>query len=208
MPGGFGTRGVEGKVLAAQYARTANKPYLGICLGMQIAVIEFARNVLGLADANSAEFDPATPTPVVVFMPEGSITHKGGTMRLGTRRTILETVDCMTAKLYQVRQGPRDPKCCNCQGRASAGPEAAFLPSRASLRASKTAFIRIMQSQPVILLVRPCLTVTKALVARRASQVEAWLACRQLLLRVRRLTATWMSGIAIDMRSTPPWSLR
>ncbi|KAK9835134.1 hypothetical protein WJX81_000361 [Elliptochloris bilobata] len=101
VPGGFGTRGVEGKVLAAHYARTANKPYLGICLGMQIAVIEFARNVLGLADANSAEFDAATPTPVVVFMPEGSTTHKGGTMRLGTRRTILETVDCVSAKLYQ-----------------------------------------------------------------------------------------------------------
>lgn len=120
MPGGFGTRGVEGKVLAAQYARTANKPYLGICLGMQIAVIEFARNVLGLADANSAEFDAATPTPVVVFMPEGSTTHKGGTMRLGTRRTILETVDCMTAKLYQVRQGPRDPICCTCPKGAQA----------------------------------------------------------------------------------------
>ena len=104
VPGGFGTRGVEGKVLAAHYARTANKPYLGICLGMQIAVIEFARNVLGLADANSAEFDAATPAPVVVFMPEGSTTHKGGTMRLGSRRTILETVDCVTAKLYQARR--------------------------------------------------------------------------------------------------------
>ena len=107
VPGGFGTRGVEGKVLAAHYARTANKPYLGICLGMQIAVIEFARNVLGLVDANSAEFDAATPTPVVVFMPEGSTTHKGGTMRLGSRRTILETVDCVTAKLYQARRQRR-----------------------------------------------------------------------------------------------------
>ena len=104
VPGGFGTRGVEGKVLAAHYARTANKPYLGICLGMQIAVIEFARTVLGLVDANSAEFDAATPAPVVVFMPEGSTTHKGGTMRLGARRTMLETVDCVTAKLYQARR--------------------------------------------------------------------------------------------------------
>ena len=66
-------------------------------------VIEFARSVLGLPDANSAEFDGASPTPVVVFMPEGSTTHKGGTMRLGTRRTILQTMDCITAKLYQAR---------------------------------------------------------------------------------------------------------
>ncbi|KAK9803353.1 hypothetical protein WJX73_007619 [Symbiochloris irregularis] len=101
VPGGFGTRGVEGMMLAAHYARTNSRPYLGICLGMQVAVIEFARNVLGMADANSTEFDTATPSPVVVFMPEGSTTHKGGTMRLGTRRTMLETVECITAKLYQ-----------------------------------------------------------------------------------------------------------
>ena len=63
--------------------------------------MQFARTVLGLADANSAEFEPACATPVVVFMPEGSTTHKGGTMRLGTRRTILQTMDCITAKLYQ-----------------------------------------------------------------------------------------------------------
>ena len=68
-------------------------------------MIEFARSVLGLADANSAEFDGASATPVVVFMPEGSTTHKGGTMRLGARRTILQTMDCITAKLYQVRVG-------------------------------------------------------------------------------------------------------
>lgn len=103
VPGGFGGRGVEGKILAAHHARTAKVPYLGICLGMQLAVIEYARNVLGLADANSAEFDAATPHPAVVFMPEGSTTHKGGTMRLGARRTVLETVDCVAAKLYQVR---------------------------------------------------------------------------------------------------------
>lgn len=192
VPGGFGSRGVEGKILAAKYAREHNVPYLGICLGMQVrrtpallcthpvtrphfaslqdivndywqprsvqevlhcpqrvehsrrrcadtlralhnaiwprtacgtmpigmtsssnqtldvcdvlvqtAVIEFARNVLGLADANSAEFEAATPNPVVVFMPEGSTTHKGGTMRLGSRKTILQTMDCITARLYQ-----------------------------------------------------------------------------------------------------------
>ena len=104
VPGGFGSRGVEGKILAAKYAREAGKPYLGICLGMQLAVVEFARHVLGLADANSAEFDGATPHPAVVFMPEGSTTHKGGTMRLGARRTVLETVDCISAKLYQAEQ--------------------------------------------------------------------------------------------------------
>ena len=77
---------------------------------LQTAVIEFARNELGLADANSAEFEQATPTPVVVFMPEGSTTHKGGTMRLGSRRTILQTMDCITARLYQVHP-PRHAAC-------------------------------------------------------------------------------------------------
>lgn len=102
VPGGFGWRGVEGKILAARYARENKVPFLGICLGMQAAVIEFARNVVGLEGANSTEIDAATPHPVVVFMPEGSTTHKGGTMRLGSRKTILQTVNCMTAKLYQV----------------------------------------------------------------------------------------------------------
>lgn len=85
VPGGFGDRGVEGKVLAAEYARKNKKPYLGICLGMQIMVIEFARNVLGLKDANSAEFDPDSKNPVVLFMPEISKTEMGGNMRLGGR---------------------------------------------------------------------------------------------------------------------------
>lgn len=71
-------------------------------MSWQTAVIEFARNVLKLEDANSTEIDAATPHPAVVFMPEGSTTHMGGTMRLGTRRTLLETVNCITAKLYQV----------------------------------------------------------------------------------------------------------
>ncbi|HIR40267.1 MAG TPA: CTP synthase [Candidatus Egerieicola pullicola] len=84
VPGGFGHRGVEGKIVAARYARTHNVPYLGICLGMQVAVIEFGRHVLGLTGAHSAEFDPATPYPVIDLMPDqkGNL-PKGGTMRLG-----------------------------------------------------------------------------------------------------------------------------
>lgn len=101
VPGGFGTRGVEGKILAAQHARVHRKPYLGICLGMQVAVIEYARNVLGIDGAHSTEFEPATSHPVIVFMPEVSKTHLGGTMRLGSRTTVLQTVDCMSAKLYR-----------------------------------------------------------------------------------------------------------
>ncbi|XP_061982690.1 uncharacterized protein LOC133702370 [Populus nigra] len=100
VPGGFGDRGVEGKILAAKYARENRIPFLGICLGMQIAVIEFARSVLGLQDANSTEFDPDTKDPCVIFMPEGSKTHLGGTMRLGSRRTYFQVMDCKSAKLY------------------------------------------------------------------------------------------------------------
>ena len=84
VPGGFGTRGVDGKIKAIEYARTHNLPFLGICLGMQCAVIEFARNVLGLADAHSSEFDESTPNPVIDLMDEQRTIHdKGGTMRLG-----------------------------------------------------------------------------------------------------------------------------
>ncbi len=84
VPGGFGMRGVEGKLVAVRYAREKNVPYLGICLGMQCAVIEFARNVLGLAGANSAEFDPDTPHPVIALLDEQrKVTEMGGTMRLG-----------------------------------------------------------------------------------------------------------------------------
>ncbi|KAI8476595.1 MAG: CTP synthase N-terminus-domain-containing protein [Monoraphidium minutum] len=101
VPGGFGGRGVEGKIAAARYARTNKVPYLGICLGMQVAVIEFARSVLGLEEADSTEFNPGTPHPAVVFMPEISTQHMGGTMRLGARRTVLQTINCITAKLYQ-----------------------------------------------------------------------------------------------------------
>ncbi len=81
---GFGERGIEGKILAVQYARENNIPFLGICLGMQMAVIEYARNVLGLADANSTEMDKNTSAPVINLMEaQKSVTNKGGTMRLG-----------------------------------------------------------------------------------------------------------------------------
>ncbi len=86
VPGGFGDRGIEGKILACNYARTQNKPFLGICLGMQLAVIEVARNVLGWKNANSTEFNEQVDHKVVVFMPEIDPTHMGGTMRLGNHR--------------------------------------------------------------------------------------------------------------------------
>jgi len=84
VPGGFGTRGIEGKIAACRYARENDIPYLGICLGMQIEVIEYARHVLGYQDANSSEFDKKTKHPVIDLMPEQKgISAKGGTMRLG-----------------------------------------------------------------------------------------------------------------------------
>ena len=84
VPGGFGARGIEGKILAAQYAREHGVPYLGLCLGMQIAVIEFARHVAGWADANSGEFDPDSSHKVIDFMPgQSDDIDKGGTLRLG-----------------------------------------------------------------------------------------------------------------------------
>nr|AIF14276.1 CTP synthase (pyrG) [uncultured marine group II/III euryarchaeote KM3_66_F08] len=100
VPGGFGNRGIEGMILAAQYARENHVPYLGVCLGLQVAVIEFTRNVLGKAGANSTEFDEDTPHPAVIFMPEGSRTHMGGTMRLGSRQTNIQTEDCAAVRLY------------------------------------------------------------------------------------------------------------
>jgi len=84
VPGGFGHRGIEGKILAARYARERRLPYLGLCLGLQCAVIEFARDVLGTEDANSTEFDMFTENPVIDFMPDQrTMEEKGGTMRLG-----------------------------------------------------------------------------------------------------------------------------
>ena len=85
VPGGFGTRGIEGKIATIKYARENNIPFLGICLGMQMAVVEFARNVLGIQDANSAEFDEICKNPVIHIMDDQiGIDKKGGTMRLGT----------------------------------------------------------------------------------------------------------------------------
>ena len=104
VPGGFGVRGIEGKVRAARFARENDIPYLGICLGMQVAVIEFARNVAGLEGANSTEFDPYTPYPVIDLMPEQlEVEGLGGTMRLGTwpmrvlEGTLLEQVYGLTS---------------------------------------------------------------------------------------------------------------
>jgi CTP synthase len=85
VPGGFGYRGIEGKIEAIKYSRENNIPFLGLCVGLQTAVIEFARNVCELEGANSTEFDPQTPYPVVDIMEEQKkINYLGGTMRLGT----------------------------------------------------------------------------------------------------------------------------
>ena len=100
VPGGFGIRGIEGKIKAAEYARVNEIPYLGVCLGLQIATIEFCRNVLGMENANSTEFDENTPQPAVLFMPEISKTHMGGTMRLGTKPTPFLVEDCKMKRLY------------------------------------------------------------------------------------------------------------
>ena len=90
VPGGFGDRGVEGKIEASRYARESRTPYLGLCLGMQIATIEFARHVCGLEKANSTEFDPETPHPVICILEEQKdVTRKGASMRLGTWPTVL-----------------------------------------------------------------------------------------------------------------------
>jgi len=99
IPGGFGIRGIEGKILAAQYARQNKVPFLGICLGMQIMVIEYARNVCGLKNANSAEFDEETKHPVVMYMPEIDQEKMGGTMRLGARVCYITTLS-LAHRLY------------------------------------------------------------------------------------------------------------
>ncbi|MGL5336449.1 MAG: CTP synthase [Enterovibrio sp.] len=111
VPGGFGNRGIEGKILAARYARENKVPYLGICLGMQVALIEFARNVAGMKEANSTEFNPKTPFPVVAMITEW-ITHDGtveertaqsdlgGTMRLGSQVCHLKD-GSISHKLYE-----------------------------------------------------------------------------------------------------------
>lgn len=99
VPGGFGSRGIEGKILAANYARTHGIPYLGICLGMQIAIIEFARNVLNMQGANSAEINPETPFPLIDILPEKkNISDLGGTLRLGQYPCVLNE----KSKSYQL----------------------------------------------------------------------------------------------------------
>jgi CTP synthase len=96
VPGGFGSRGIEGKIKAVGFARKNKIPYFGICLGMQIAAVEFSRNVCGLAGANSTEFNPNTPYPIIHLMDEQrSVTDKGGTMRLGAYECVIpEGTEC------------------------------------------------------------------------------------------------------------------
>jgi len=100
VPGGFGDRGSEGKITAARYARENRIPYFGICLGMQMAVVEFARNVCGLSGANSTEFDANTPHPVIDLMEtQRGVEQKGATMRLGAYPCVLQD-DSLAAKVY------------------------------------------------------------------------------------------------------------
>jgi CTP synthase len=102
IPGGFGVRGVEGKIDAVRYARERGVPFLGICLGLQCAVVEFARNVCGLEGANSSEFDPATTHPVIDLLPEQKdVTDLGATMRLGAQPCYIEP-GTLAAKAYGV----------------------------------------------------------------------------------------------------------
>ena len=101
IPGGFGDRGIEGKVIAAHYARTHNIPYLGLCLGMHIAVIEYARYELNLSDANSTEFDLNTANPIIHLLDsQADVTNKGGTMRLGSYPCTVQE----NTKLYDAYQ--------------------------------------------------------------------------------------------------------
>ena len=101
MPGGFGVRGTEGKILAAGYAREHGIPYLGVCLGLQMATIEFARSVLKYKDANSTEFDKKSKHPVVCLLPEQSkVKYKGATMRLGSMPCFVKK-GTLAYKLYR-----------------------------------------------------------------------------------------------------------
>lgn len=102
VPGGFGKRGIEGKMEACKWCRENGKPFLGICLGLQAAVIEFARNVLHLDGANSTEIDPETRHPLVIDMPEHNNGDMGGTMRLGKRRTRFTSANSVISKLISV----------------------------------------------------------------------------------------------------------
>ncbi|MBT4349793.1 CTP synthase [bacterium] len=104
VPGGFGNRGIEGKIIAARYARKNNKPYLGLCLGMQVATIEFARHVLETKKVNSTEFDPKTKNPVIHILPGHTAEEeKGGTLRLGAYPCVLDK-DSKSFKAYGIHK--------------------------------------------------------------------------------------------------------
>ena len=105
VPGGFGQRGTEGMILAVRWAREKKIPFLGICLGFQLAVIEFARHVCGREKAASAELHPECQDPVIVYMPEISRTHMGGTMRLGLRPTLFSDDSAPWSKIRQLYGG-------------------------------------------------------------------------------------------------------
>ena len=112
MPGGFGDRGVAGMIVTARWAREHDIPYFGICLGMQVAVIEFARHVCGITDANSGEFDPNSPHKVIDFLPDQSDTvSKGGTLRLGAWPCRIEPgtrmAECYQSELISERHRHR-----------------------------------------------------------------------------------------------------
>ncbi|KAG8915688.1 CTP synthase ura7 [Tulasnella sp. 408] len=105
VPGGFGVRGTEGMMIAIKWAREQKIPFLGICLGFQLAVVEWARNVLDIKDATSTEFNTETPSPVIIYMPEISKTHLGGTMRLGLRPTIFDEDSASWSKVRKMYGG-------------------------------------------------------------------------------------------------------
>jgi len=99
VPGGFGDRGIEGKIEAIRYARMNNIPYLGLCLGLQLAIVEYARNVIGLEGAHSIELDPQTKYPVIALMPDqNGVEDIGGTLRLGSYPCVLDK----TTKAYEL----------------------------------------------------------------------------------------------------------
>jgi CTP synthase len=104
VPGGFGHRGTEGKIKVIRAVRERNIPFLGLCLGLQLAVIEFGRNVCGLEGANSMEIDPNTPHPVIDILPEQKgVSEKGGTMRLGAYKAVLKE-GSLVRSLYQAAE--------------------------------------------------------------------------------------------------------
>ena len=105
VPGGFGDRGIEGKITAIKYARENKVPFFGICLGMQLSVVEYARNVVGLSGAHSSELDPNTPYPVIDIMPEQkNISDMGGTMRLGAYPCIIRDESTYAKEAYEGRE--------------------------------------------------------------------------------------------------------